>query len=33
VRTDLISGLIAGGIDRQTYEILFGDVHDEFARY
>jgi hypothetical protein len=33
VRSDLLAGLVRAGIDRQTYEILFGDYHDEFARY
>jgi len=29
----VMAGIAASGIDRQTYEILFGDYHDEFARY
>lgn len=33
VRSDLLRGITETGIDRQTYEILFGDYHDEFARY
>jgi hypothetical protein len=33
VRTDLLGSIAVSGIDRQTYEILFGDYHDEFARY
>ena len=33
VRSDLICRLAEAGIDRQTYEILFGDYHDEFRRY
>ncbi len=33
VRGDLLGRLAEAGIDRQTYEILFGDYHDEFARY
>jgi hypothetical protein len=33
VKGDLLGRLAAAGIDRQTYEILFGDYHDEFARY
>jgi hypothetical protein len=33
VRGDLLGQLAEAGIDRQTYEILFGDYHDEFARY
>ena len=33
VRADLLCRLADTGIDRQTYEILFGDYHDEFARY
>ena len=33
VRCDLIGQLAEAGIDRQTYEILFGDYHDEFRRY
>jgi hypothetical protein len=33
VRGDLLGWLAEAGIDRQTYEILFGDYHDEFARY
>jgi hypothetical protein len=33
VRGDLLGRLAETGIDRQTYEILFGDYHDEFARY
>ncbi|OPY38299.1 MAG: NurA domain protein [Methanoregula sp. PtaU1.Bin051] len=32
-KSDLIAGLARAGIDRQTYEILFGNYHDEFARY
>jgi hypothetical protein len=33
VRSDLMRGIAEAGIDRETYEILFGDYHDEFARY
>lgn len=33
VKGDLLARLVEAGIDRQTYEILFGDYHDEFARY
>jgi hypothetical protein len=33
VRSDLLAGISRSGIDRQTYDILFGDYHDEFARY
>ncbi|MCK9579886.1 MAG: DNA double-strand break repair nuclease NurA [Methanoregula sp.] len=33
VKGDLLGKLAEAGIDRQTYEILFGDYHDEFARY
>jgi len=33
IRSDLLGALAGAGIDRQTYEILFGDYHDEFARY
>jgi hypothetical protein len=33
IRNNLIRHLADAGIDRQTYEILFGDYHDEFARY
>jgi hypothetical protein len=33
VRSDLVGSIARSGIDRQTYEILFGDYHDEFARY
>jgi hypothetical protein len=33
VKGDLLGMLTEAGIDRQTYEILFGDYHDEFARY
>ena len=33
VKGDLLGRLAEAGIDRQTYEILFGDYHDEFARY
>ncbi|HPD76121.1 MAG TPA: DNA double-strand break repair nuclease NurA [Methanoregulaceae archaeon] len=33
VRGDLLGKLAEAGIDRQTYEILFGDYHDEFTRY
>ncbi|MDD4137596.1 MAG: DNA double-strand break repair nuclease NurA [Methanoregula sp.] len=33
VRVHLLGQLAEAGIDRQTYEILFGDYHDEFARY
>jgi hypothetical protein len=33
VKGDLLGLLAEAGIDRQTYEILFGDYHDEFARY
>jgi len=32
-RSDLMRRLVASGIKRRTYEILFGDYHDEFARY
>jgi hypothetical protein len=32
-RSDLMRRIAASGIGRQTYEILFGDYHDEFARY
>lgn len=33
VRSDLLRSIADTGMDRQTYEILFGDYHDEFARY
>jgi hypothetical protein len=33
VNSDLMGSIARSGIDRQTYEILFGDYHDEFARY
>ena len=33
VKGDLLGRLTEAGIDRQTYEILFGDYHDEFRRY
>ena len=33
VKGDLLGRLAEAGIDRQTYDILFGDYHDEFARY
>lgn len=33
VKSDLMGSIAKSGIDRQTYEILFGDYHDEFARY
>jgi hypothetical protein len=33
VKSDLLGSIAQGGIDRQTYEILFGDYHHEFARY
>lgn len=33
LRGDLVGSLTNAGIDRQTYEILFGDYHDAFARY
>jgi hypothetical protein len=33
VKGDVIRRLAEAGIDRQTYEIVFGDYHDEFARY
>jgi hypothetical protein len=32
-RSDLMRRIAGSGIGRQTYEILFGDYHDEFARY
>jgi hypothetical protein len=32
-RSDLMRRIAATGLGRQTYEILFGDYHDEFARY
>jgi NurA domain len=33
VRSDLMCRIAETGIERQTYDILFGDYHDEFARY
>jgi len=33
VRSDLMRKLADSGMERQTYDILFGDYHDEFARY
>ncbi|MDD5142414.1 DNA double-strand break repair nuclease NurA [Methanoregula sp.] len=33
IKGDLLLSLTNAGIDRQTYEILFGDYHDAFARY
>jgi hypothetical protein len=33
VRSDLVGRLAGAGIDRQTYQLLFGDYHDAFARY
>lgn len=32
-RSDLIRRIVAAGMKLRTYEILFGDYHDEFARY
>jgi hypothetical protein len=32
-RSDFMRRIAESGIGRQTYEILFGDYHDEFARY
>jgi hypothetical protein len=32
-RSDLMRRITEAGIERQTFEILFGDYHDEFARY
>jgi hypothetical protein len=32
-RSDLMRRIAVSGISRQTFEILFGDYHDEFARY
>ena len=32
-RSDLVHRIAATGIGRQTYEIMFGDYHDDFARY
>ncbi|HUU75972.1 MAG TPA: DNA double-strand break repair nuclease NurA [Methanoregulaceae archaeon] len=32
-RSDLMRRIAGTGIERQTYEILFGDYHEEFARY
>ncbi|HOT03486.1 MAG TPA: DNA double-strand break repair nuclease NurA [Methanolinea sp.] len=32
-RSDLMRRLTSSGLKRRTYEILFGDYHDEFARY
>jgi len=33
VKSDLMGSIAQSGVDRQTYQILFGDYHDEFARY
>jgi hypothetical protein len=33
VRSDLMRRIAVTGLERQTYDILFGDYHDEFARY
>lgn len=33
VRSDLIRRISGTGVVRQTFDILFGDYHDEFARY
>ena len=33
IRSDLMRRISGSGIERQTYDILFGDYHDEFARY
>lgn len=33
VRSDLMSSMAATGMTRDSFEILFGDYHDEFARY
>ena len=32
-RSDLLRRISGTGIGRQTFEIMFGDYHDEFARY
>jgi hypothetical protein len=32
-RSDLMRHIAATGVARQTFETLFGDYHDEFARY
>ena len=33
ILSDIMEGMASSGIDRQTYDILFGDYHDAFARY
>jgi len=33
LKSDILGRLTDAGMDRQTYEILFGDYHDAFARY
>ena len=33
VRNDLLAGLGASGLDSRRFYDLFGDIHDEFARY
>jgi hypothetical protein len=33
IKGNLLGEMAEAGIDRQTYEILFGDYHDEFSRY
>ncbi|MEI7433616.1 MAG: DNA double-strand break repair nuclease NurA [Methanomicrobiales archaeon] len=33
VRSDLMRRIADTGIERHTFDILFGDYHDEFARY
>ncbi len=32
-RSDLVNCMAAAGMKRHTFDILFGDYHDEFARY
>jgi hypothetical protein len=33
VKNDLLSGMTRSGFDIQAFQDLFGDLHDEFARY
>ncbi|HIH26502.1 MAG TPA: DNA double-strand break repair nuclease NurA [Methanoregulaceae archaeon] len=33
VRSDLLRRIAGTGMGRQTFDIMFGDYHDEFARY
>jgi hypothetical protein len=33
IRQDLMSGFASQGLNKEIFDLLFGDIHDDFKRY